>query len=319
MRSALALLLISIACSLGSVAGEKPQLHLTGNPKVDFFSDPQFITTRDWLRLDTTLTDVPVSSGRNEKSPWLAGAMSAVVPGTGEFYANSYVKAAVFVAIEATSWIVAYTYNKKGDQQTDDFQNYANQHWSASKYINWVLNNLATLNPALQGQQNSFGSAIYKDGYNSQDPPNLSPPFSGMDWKQLNALEDQLRQATGNGFTHLLPDWDSQQYYELIGKYSQFRTGWDDDQLQDGQLPLALPPSGHMIVYRDMRAQANNYYDVASTMVSVAVINHVVSMLDGFWSATRYNKNLHAELKMRVQPTGLGVIPITEAKIRFDF
>jgi hypothetical protein len=319
MRAAIVLLIVSIAVTAGSVAGENPRIHLTGNPSVDFFSNPQFLTTHSWGLADTMISDRSDVSGRNEKSPWLAGAMSALVPGTGEAYTNSYVKAAVFVAVEAASWIVAYTYNKKGDRQTDDFQAFANQHWSASKYTNWILSNLSTLYSIAPQNPNTWGNNIYKDGYDASNPPVLSPPYLGMDWKELNAIEDLIRQQSDNGFTHLLPDWNSQQFYELIGKYSQFRTGWDDDQLQNGQFPLSLPASGNMIIYRDMRAQANSYYDVASTFVSVAVINHIVSALDGFWSATRFNKNIHAEVKMRVQPTGLGVVPITEAKIRFDF
>ncbi len=319
MRTLAAALFLSLILTLTSVAGEKPAVQLTGNPSVDFFSSPNIVASHGWSVLDTTLPDLSEASGTGEKSPWFAAGMSVLVPGAGEVYANSYVKAAVFVAIEAASWIVAYAYNKKGDDQTNDFQNYANLHWSASKYVNWTLNNLSTLNSTMQGQQQTWGDAIYREGYNPQDPPSYLPPYLEMNWKELNAMEDAIRQATGNGFTHLLPDWNDQQFYELIGKYAQFRTGWDDDQLQDGQLPVALPASGHMITYRDMRAQANNYYDIASTMVSVAVINHVVSALDAFWSVTRYNKNLHADLKMRVQPTPMGVVPITEARFQFDF
>jgi hypothetical protein len=132
-------------------------------------------------------------------------------------------------------------------------------------------------------------------------------------------MEGDVRNYPSNGYTHLLPPWNDQQYYELIGKYSQFQAGWDDRIIQNGEFPLALPPSGHMIIYRDMRAQANNYYDVANTFVSVAIVNHVVSALEAFWSATKYNKKLHAEVRMRAQPTGIGVVPITEAKIRYDF
>ena len=319
MRALLALLFATLALTLVSPAGEKPAIHLTGNPSVDFFSDPNIVANHSWSLLDTTLPNQGEFSATGDKSPWLAAGMSAVIPGAGEFYAKSYVKAAVFVAVEAASWIVAYAYNKKGDNQTDDFQNYANLHWSASKYADWVLNNLSTLNPAMQGQQQSYGDLIYREGYNPQDPPSYLPPYLEMNWKELNAMEDVIRAVTGNGFSHLLPDWNDQQFYELIGKYSQFRTGWDDDQLQDGQLPLQLPANGHMITYRDMRAQANSYYDVASTMVSVAVINHIVSALDAFWSVTRYNKNLHAELRMHAQPTPVGVVPITEATFRFDF
>ena len=55
--------------------------------------------------------------------------MSLLVPGSGEFYAQSYWKAAAFFAIEVAAWALAYTYDKKGDKQTDYFQNFANGNW----------------------------------------------------------------------------------------------------------------------------------------------------------------------------------------------
>jgi hypothetical protein len=68
-----------------------------------------------------------------------------------------------------------------------------------------------------------------------------------------------------------------------------------------------------------MRAQANNQYDIASTFVSVAVVNHIVSALDAYWTATRFNNSLHASVKMRVEPTQYGVVPVTEARIEYRF
>ena len=302
-------------------AGEPPaKLHLTGNSSVDFFSNVKNLPGETITLSDATQDEMSSSIGE-EKSPWLGGVLSLAVPGAGEVYTQSYLKAALFAAVEATSWIVAYSYNKKGDRQTNDFHVYANQYWSASKYANWTLENLANLTPSPKRTQQEYGDEIYPGFvYTPGDPPSYSPPFSEMYWPALNAMEDDIRQAPENGYTHLLPPWGDQQYYELIGKYAQFRTGWDDDDLANGEYPRELPTAGHhMIIYRDMRAQANNYYDVASTFVSVAVVNHIVSAIDAFWSVTRYNKNLHAEVKMRVQPTRFGVIPIPEAKVTYTF
>ena len=68
-----------------------------------------------------------------------------------------------------------------------------------------------------------------------------------------------------------------------------------------------------------MRAKANDYYDIASTFISVAVINHVLSAVDAFWSATRYNKALRAEVKVRMKLTPLGLTPMPEAKFTYEF
>ncbi len=319
MRPTMFILLLVAALSTVH-AGDKPAIHLTGNPSVDFFASTRMLQTGSGLVLDTSLT-APSTLGGEEKSPVLAGVLSLALPGAGEVYSQTYVKAAVFAAVEITSWIVAYSYNRKGDRQTDDFERFANLHWNASKYANWVLNNLSVLDPPEAGNQINWGDRIYPNGYDPNDPPRDVPPYHDMSWRELNALEDNVRGVPNNGFSHLLPPWNDQQYYELIGKYDQFSRGWDDaadDILSTSDLPVRSN-SQRFYQYAKMRAQANDYYDVAGTFVSVAVINHIVSAIDAFWSASKFNSNLHAELKMRVQPTQFGVAPVTEARIRYDF
>ncbi|OLD76256.1 MAG: hypothetical protein AUI33_05000 [Ignavibacteria bacterium 13_1_40CM_2_61_4] len=140
---------------------------------------------------------------------------------------------------------------------------------------------------------------------------------------ELNRMERDISSVLSppTGFTHQMPYYGEQQYYELIGKYDQFSRGWDDADLRalaQGDLPIKSN-SNLFYQYAAMRAKANNYYDVASTWVSVVVVNHIVSALDAFWSATRFNKSLHADVKMRVQPTPFGIVPVTEAKIQYTF
>ena len=63
---------------------------------------------------------------------------SGIIPGTGEFYAKSYIKGAIFLAIEAGLWIAYANYENKGDEQTQNYQNYANQNWDVYKYAGWL-------------------------------------------------------------------------------------------------------------------------------------------------------------------------------------
>ena len=83
-------------------AGDKPSIHLTGNPSVDFFASTRMLQTGSGLVLDTSLT-APSTLGGEEKSPVLAGVLSLALPGAGEVYSQTYVKAAVFAAVEITS------------------------------------------------------------------------------------------------------------------------------------------------------------------------------------------------------------------------
>ncbi len=79
------------------------------------------------------------STESGKKSPLLGGLFSLVLPGAGEFYSESYLKAGIFVAIEAAVVTAAIIYNNKGNSQTNEFQNYADQQWSVVKYAKWMV------------------------------------------------------------------------------------------------------------------------------------------------------------------------------------
>jgi hypothetical protein len=309
---------VLLCCAMSALAGEQPKLHLTGNPTVDFFGTISLSNTiigRDTNMPGPDRFHPPLSEG-SEKSPWLAGVLSLAIPGAGEMYTDNHLKGAIFFGIEVASWAVAYTYNKKGNDQTDLFENFANLHWNAVQYANWSIENSGQINPNAPHDAAYYEEQIF-DGRAHDNPGAYGPPFSVINWSALNVMETEI---ANNGYTHQLPYWNQQQYYELIGKYAQFFSGWDDADLSSLSMPVnESKKSKNMLAYAEMRAQANNYFDVASTFVSVAILNHIVSALDAFWSATRYNSSLHASLRVRPIPTQFGIVPMTEANIRYDF
>lgn len=316
--------MIALAMVLWTVsgrAGERPPIHLTGNHAVDFFGKSTLSSHSSPSPSVSNLFQE--ESMPKEKSPMLAGLMSLVVPGAGQVYSENYIKGAVFFAAEAASWYVAYSYNKKGRRATVDFENFANKHWSAVRYINWTLDNIGVLsNGNLARTQ--FEDIVYNSDYDSDDPLSCRPPFRCVEWAVMNDMERQIGSNAptgGNAYVHSLPLYAEQQYYELIGKYEQFSRGWvDSDQSAVTSSDLPLQNNSEMFrQYSRMRANANGYYDVASTWVSVAVLNHIVSALDAYWSATKFNKALHAEVNMKLQPTPFGLVPMTEARVRYEF
>jgi hypothetical protein len=289
---------------------------LGGSPSSDFFANVSLpLPEGPSVVLQSGIS----TSTRGEKSPWLAGILSLAVPGAGEIYTESYVKAAIFLAVEGAAVFTALSYDRRGDDRTNQFQDYANAHWSAARYTNWTLDNLHRLNPNLTGD---YESRIY--GGPRPDGSCL-PPFDCINWSELNAMERDVAGFVGNGYTHGLPRYGEQQYYELIGKYVQFYSGWDDawdhgiseNEFYPGG--FRAPQQSRFFQYSRMRADANHYYDIASTFVGVIVVNHLLSAADAFWSATQYNNALHAEVKMRFEPTPIGLVPVTEATFAFRF
>lgn len=209
----------------------------------------------------------------NKKSPILAGVLSLIIPGSGEIYVGEYLKAGIFLAIEAAVVTTAIVYDGKGDDKTIEFQNYADAYtnpehnWSVLKYAEWLIE-------YEQGDPNMILS----------NDPNL-PPWEQVDWVLLNASEKG---------SHKLPPHGEQQYYELIGKYHQYSSGWND--FTGGGNKDQISPN--FTFYSGMRGDANDFYSVASTAVIGIYVNHFLSALDAVWSAAQFNKDLAVKVRL---------------------
>ena len=212
---------------------------------------------------------------RDKKSPVLAGILSLLVPGAGEIYTGEYLKAGIFVALEAAVLTTAVIYDNKGDRKTNEFQDYADAYtnpdhnWSVVRYAEW-LNQYEITDPNKKININ---------------PDESLAPWDRVNWSELNAAESG---------SHKLPPHGEQQYYELIGKYHQYSSGWND--FTGGGNKDQVSPN--LIYYSHMRGQANDFYSVASTAVVGIYVNHFLSALDAVWSSIQHNKDLSVKLRI---------------------
>ncbi len=217
---------------------------------------------------------------KNKYSPLAAGLFSAVLPGAGQFYTKSYWQSAAFIGAEVLTWVIYAAYEKKGDQQTDNFQNYADEHWSVVQYADWININ--------------YGRSININ-------PNLSlHSWERINWDELNTVEEQIAQTTPpTGFTHKLAPYSDQQYYEMIGKYSQFGGGWDDAAAYTKADVIANNGIGNVsprfLEYSNMRGEANSFYNIATTVSYVIVANHVFSALEAALNASKINHRIQLQ------------------------
>ena len=248
------------------------------------------------------------SGSAKTKSPLKAGILSAVVPGSGELYAGSYLKSALFFAIEVTAWSFYLIYDRKGDRQTEFYHRYADEHWSVVKYAQW-------LNEWVKQWGDIYGIDYTKYAV-PIDPNTELPPWERVDWKKLNELE-RIIGGSATGFTHTLPPHGEQQYYELIGKYSQYVPGWDDFLINPAELKNLdeLSPTARFVYYSKQRGKANDLYTIATTATFVVIINHMVSAFDAALTAVSHNK---VRLKSRVSYIrGVGFVASAKLKIAF--
>jgi len=201
-----------------------------------------------------------------KKTPLVSGLLSAIIPGAGQIYNEDYWIAGIFLATEAALIYVGLTYDKKGDDQTASFEKYADENWSVVDYAEWLN--------------------TYEGAEINIDPDESKPPWERVNWNELNAAE------TGS---HHLPPHGEQQYYELIGKYHQYSSGWND--FTGGANEDLVSPN--LIYYSGERGQANDYYSVAKTAVIGIYINHFISALEAVWGATRFNKDIALNVRVK--------------------
>nr|MBN2276741.1 hypothetical protein [candidate division Zixibacteria bacterium] len=135
--------------------------------------------------------------------------------------------------------------------------------------------------------------------------------------------------STEDEFTHTLPDFNNQQYYEMIGKYDQFRTGWDDYWLDPDYYEIVDSATGGKVYlspnrakYEDMRKDANDELDKANKFIIGSVLVHLVSAFDAAISAKRHNRNEASKMWLSVKAemkrySAKEIIPVFTIACRF--
>ncbi|UCB52235.1 MAG: hypothetical protein JSV10_09655 [Candidatus Zixiibacteriota bacterium] len=224
--------------------------------------------------------DVYGFKGKSVKRAFL---YSLIVPGSGEFYGGSKIKAAIFFGLDAAFWALYFNYHGKGKDKETEYKKFADVYWSEDEYTQWLIDSL-----------------------------NIT---SDLD-KYYN------RETKDSAFlSHHLPDTKTDQYYEMIGKYEQFASGWKD---YDGPLPPyheVLNPSPTWNQYRDMRELSNDWLNKAKYSAMASLGNHILSAFDAAFTVKRYNKRgekfSQVELKMRLVERNQELIPRLSASLRF--
>ena len=110
--------------------------------------------------------------------------------------------------------------------------------------------------------------------------------------------------------THTLPSTNTQQYYEMIGKYDQFLAGWHDSDNETIESPMRL-------LYMDMQHTSNTFYKRAEWMAKLLVLNRVVSAAEAALSLRTKNQNISMNVSMRYNTYSLHSIPTVN--IRYEW
>jgi hypothetical protein len=317
MRSARIAMLI-LCCSFSTFCGNPA---LIGNLRLDLLAsaNDSMITSGEMPR-----------TVMEKKNPLVTGLYSLVIPGAGEFTTENYTKSAIFLSVEALLAAATIIYNNKSNNQFNVFENYANANWSIDRYAEWINNH---------GSDYQSGSGPGNGNIPIYPNPTLQQYATMI--SQINAWESANH---SEGFSHELPNYDptswtnGESWYELIGKYVQFKYGWSSYPSNGVQVingvPIAIPESDggnyfnapaptnwltQQVNYMKSRQLANDYYTYAQTMIKLLVVNHLVSAFDAFLSAKWYNKGISSSVGMRTINSGnvVTLVPSLDVKIGF--
>lgn len=263
----------------------------------------------------------------------LALGMSAVLPGLGQAYNNDWIKGAALFALEAGLIAGYFIWKDQGLDAEEAYIAYAHEYWSAGRYGSW-------LNDYVEFLETEHGAAIEADPIEVPSGIDLSTPeaWSAQDRSAVRGLFEQIRAVegelfhpeTGATFSHKLPYFGEQQYYELVGKYFQFAPGWVDYPAwrEDGEFTQAIDPEltgpggaklnvqGRFVEYADDHAHANTLLRRASRVSAVILLNHIVSAFDAAISAKLHNDRLQTDLSFRPDAQG-GAVLYATARWRF--
>lgn len=219
----------------------------------------------------------PPSEPADAKSPRRAFLLSAVLPGAGEFYAGAPKRAIGFFGVEALALGAYFTWKGKGDDIEQEFRNVANANWDPVAYLEWRTSTRAS-------RYSSITHAL----------PCSSFVAGGGEVKST---------LKGCG------DRQTQQYYELLGKYNQFIAGWDDVVRTDSNSPVQPTDidsvesfsSQKRFKYEDRRNDSNVYLKRASNVLGLILVNHALSAIDAARAARLHGSGKAAALEKRTR------------------
>ena len=279
-------------------------------------------------------TDYLVQTRRIEgRSLPLAFGMSAILPGAGQAYNGHWTKAIIGLAIEATAIAIWASSNSRGNDAEDDFIDFAHQNWEPKKYAAWI-NDYSDFLEESHGANITAASVVIPARVDFQTPNSWGDAdrtAALQMFAQIQTVERQLfHPETGASFSHQVPNFGDQQYYELIGKYFQFAPGWNDypDWLDEGgNFTAAIDPelsgSGNskpnvsttFFKYADDHAHAQDLLRRASQISLLVVANHVIAAVDAAVSAKLHNDRISTSMGFE-HSIGGDYVPVASIRYR---
>lgn len=239
-------------------------------------------------------------------SPAIAFFSSLFVPGSGQITNKKWWRAGLFIALESAGIYLAVSNRNKAKNGERSYKQFIDNNWSVVEYSNWLIN---------YHEVNGIGNP-YIDDLKDEISGNSATFNNQVDWdvvplSLLRNVEKNTpfivsdQQATNN-FSHTLPNYGSQQYYELVAKYFQYQAGWRDfNRFHDNIGNTGTFYNERFFIDRngatastfffdaaDMARSFNQNYRESRLFASILIANHVLSAFDSYFTFRLKQKDL---------------------------
>lgn len=313
------LIFILIASGLFSLAAQA-QIKSTFDNGI--FKPPEAVET---TKPEITLSDFKYQKQANGSSilnvtranPGAAFAASAIVPGLGQAVNGKWIRAGIYFATEVVGVVYHLDRNATARRQEKAYEEFTHENWSVVAYAQWIVE-YSDANGLSQPQLDELRNMVYSNGRP------IAPSWGNtpQDWSQVNiatlhAVENRtpfiFEDKYGSEFSHALPQYGSQQYYELISKYYQYQSGWQDfynvvinsdHRNYDPNHPFFYgwdgkdQPNTMFFEGRDRAQEFNDNYRAAGNILKLLLVNHVVSAFDALFTVQLKNSRIESNTNL---------------------
>lgn len=247
-----------------------------------------------------SLLDIP------RKNPAAALAASAIIPGAGQAVNGKWGRAGIYFAAEVLGIIYHLDRQATAKRQEDAYEAYTHENWSVLAYSQWLVQ-YSDANNLSQNGLDRLRSEVFDVNGNPISPSwgSTRSDWSKVSLSVLSQVENEtpfiFENRIASIFSHNLPSYGSQQYYELISKYYQFQSGWRDfysANVFDENHPFTYmwngldEPYDMILEGRDRAEEFNQNYRIAGNMLKLLVLNHVISAFDAFFTVQLKNSRI---------------------------
>jgi hypothetical protein len=243
--------------------------------------------------MQSSINENVVTEKYEKKNTIRAAALSALFPGAGQYYVDkSYFMTYVYPIVEIALWGLYFDYQKKGDDETEKYEYYANKE--IIEVSGYYFNEDTK---TIEYSEVPIATTRYSRGL-------------------FNDAKGNLETAHGEIIPFSLDETNTQHFYEDIGKYNKYVFGWhdwynnyyngsgfgwniveSDDNPNlwigntDSEGNVDAPYSQMRAKYIDMRGKAEDYYSNGDLCKVGILLNHAISSLDAIRLTRKYNKS----------------------------